>query len=160
MKHTATPKDDCPEKLKAAEKKAKEYLEGWQRAKADYSNLKKQSEKERAELGKFARATLLVQLIPILENLRRAFSHVPEEQRQHDWVKGIAHIQKQFEDLLAQSGLSEIDAEGKKFDPALHEAVGKEKHEGKESGTILEVIASGWKIGDDVLVPSKVKIVE
>lgn len=143
-----------------AEAKAEEYLAGWKRAQADYQNLKKQMEKERGEMAMFARSSVLVQIIPILENLRRAFAHVPKDHETAHWVVGLKHIERQIADLIAQQGLKEIDAEGRQFDPAVHEAVAKEKREGAASGTILEVVGSGWMIGNDVLVPSKVKVAE
>lgn len=148
------------DELAALKNKADEYLNGWKRAQADYQNLEKKTAQEKLEIGTFAKATVLVQLVPILENLRRAFQHVPEEQRNAEWVVGLRHIQKQMEDLMRQYHLTEIEAEGKPFDPHQHEAVVQEKRDGAESGIVLEVLQSGWKIGDSVLIPSKVKVAE
>ncbi|MFA6512399.1 MAG: nucleotide exchange factor GrpE [Patescibacteria group bacterium] len=158
--HHEQKKDKHRRELDEIKMKAEEYLSGWKRAQADYQNLQKQSEKEKLEIGSFARSAVLVQMLPILENLRRAFHHVPDEQKKAEWVVGLQHIQTQMEELLTQYQLTEIDAEGKQFDPHLHEAVAREKRDGVESDVILEVLQSGWKYGERVLVPSKVKVAE
>ena len=154
-------KDDMTSELKIAKEKMEEYLNGWKRAKADYSNLKKEFEKKEKEIVQFANATLILDIMPIYDNFKLAWKHIPEEHKKNnDWLKGIEAIKKQFSDLLKKLGLEEISTEGKKFDPELHEAVAKEKVEGKESGIILEEIKSGYKLYDKVLEPAKVKVAE
>ena len=158
--HTEEQEAEQPTATPDLATKAAEYLAGWQRAQADYQNLKRQTDKEKQEMGSFVRAAMLVQLVPMLENFRRAFQHVPEDQRSAEWVVGLQHVQKQIEDLLTQNGLTEIPAKDEQFDPMLHEAVAKEKKEGIASGTILDVLQSGWKLEGNVVVPSKVTVAE
>lgn len=151
------PSENHTAKLEA---RAAEYLAGWQRAQADYQNLLRQTEKDKHDIGTFAKASVLVQLVPILENFRRAFQHVPDGEKSAEWLKGLGHTMKQLEQLLASNGLEEIPAAGEQFDPHVHEAIAREKREGIASGVILTVLESGWKLGDDVLVPSKVVVAE
>ena len=153
--------DNIEEELKKTQEKMEEYLNGWKRAKADYSNLKKEFEKKEKEIVQFANATLILEIMPIYDNFKLAWKHIPEEHKKgDDWLKGIEAIKKQFADLLKKLGLEEIPTEGEKFDPEIHEAVAKEKAEGKEPGIILEEIKSGYKLYDKVLEPAKVKVAE
>lgn len=152
-------KDNNKTELEMVKDKMEEYLNGWKRAKADYSNLKKEFEKKEKDIVQFANATLILEIMPIYDNFKLAWKHIPEEHKKgDDWLKGIEAIKKQFTDLLKKLGLEEIPTEGEKFDPELHEAVAKEKVEGKESGIILEEIKSGYKLYDRVLEPAKVKV--
>ncbi len=152
-------KDDKITELEMVKEKMEEYLNGWKRAKADYSNLKKEFEKKETEIVQFANATLILEIMPIYDNFKLAWKHIPEEHKKgDDWLKGIEAIKRQFKDLLKKLGMEEIPTEGEKFDPELHEAVAKEKVEGKESGIIIEEIKSGYKLYDKVLEPAKVKV--
>lgn len=139
---------------------ADEHLAGWQRAKADYLNLKKQTEKEKEELVQFAQAGAVLQFLPIYDNLKRAEQHIPEAERGQDWVKGIIHIQKQFEDSLKTMGITPIKTVGETFDPNRHHAVHKVKKDGLLTDTIIEETKSGFMIGDRVLEPAQVIVAE
>lgn len=154
-------KEDTKSELEIAQEKMEEYLNGWKRAKADYSNLKKEFEKKEKEIVQFANATLILEIMPIYDNFKLAWKHIPEEHKKgDDWLKGIEIIKKQFAELLKKLGMEEIPTEGEKFDPELHEAVSQEKVEGKKPGTIIEEIKSGYKLYDKVLEPAKVKVAE
>src|SRR3989339_1815523 len=140
------------EELGMAKKKMDEYLNGWKRAKADYINQKKEFEKREKELIQFANASLILEMMPIYDNFKLAWKHIPEEHRKNDeWLKGIEHIKNQFQGLLKNLGIEEIKTVGEKFDPELHDAVSKEKVEGKEAGIIVDEIKSGYKLYDKVL---------
>ncbi len=158
-----------PEELAKLQKLADEHLAGWQRAKADYLNLKRQAEKEREDIAKYAQAGAVLQFLPIYDNLKRAATHIPDEQKSQDWVKGLTHIQKQFEDILKTMGLTPITTIGSTFDPNLHHAVHKVSglkagsgSAGKPvpSGTIVEEVKSGFMLGDRVLEPAQVTVAE
>ncbi|MFH1030711.1 MAG: nucleotide exchange factor GrpE [bacterium] len=109
--------------LELLEKKNQEYLSGWQRAKADYLNLKKESEKKYQDLIKFANAGLIIEMLPVLDNFKLALNHIPEDQKNLDWVVGMTHIKNQLEEILKNLGIEEIKTVGEKFNPELHEAV-------------------------------------
>lgn len=151
---------DYQAKITQLERSIQEHLDGWKRAKADYLNLKRQSEKEKDEIAQFAQAAAVLRFIPIYDNLKRSIRHVPTEQANTDWVKGIAHIQKQFEDILKSLGIEPILTDGQPFDPHLHHAVHKIKQDGAASGTIVEELRSGFKLGDRVLEPAQVTVAE
>lgn len=153
--------ENVEKELQKAKEKMEEYLNGWKRAKADYSNQKKEFEKKEKEIVQFANATLILEIMPIYDNFKLAWKHIPEDHKKNDdWLKGIEAIKKQFAELLKKLGMEEIQTEGKQFDPELHEAVAKEKVAGQESGTILEEVKSGYKLYDRVLEPAKVKVAE
>ena len=100
-------------------------------------------------------------LLPIYDNFKLAWQHIPEEHRANDeWLKGIEHIKNQFKGLLKTMNIEEILTVGEKFDPELHEAVAKEKADGKESGTVIAEIKGGYKLYDKVLEHAKVKVAE
>jgi len=141
--------------LEVLQKQCQEYLEGWQRAKADYANLKKESEEKQKEIASFVKTSLVIELIPVLDNFEKAIAHVPEDQKNQNWVTGIFHIKKQLEDLIAGSGLEKIKTVGEKFDPEVHEAFSSE--EGEE-GIILKEISSGYKLNGKTVVPAKVVV--
>ncbi len=146
--------------LEIAQKQAAEHLAGWQRAKADYLNLKKQTERDQAEITKFANAALVVELFPIYRDLKRALEHVPPEQREAEWVKGIGHIAQQFKQLFQQLGIDEIKTTGQRFNHDLHHAVAKEKRPGAEPGTILDELKTGFTMHGRVIEPAQVRVAE
>jgi len=152
-------KDKKNKKNKIDELKAQvaENLAGWQRAKADYENLQKETQVKIAELSDYTKASLLTEIIPILDNFNKAVEHVPEDQKDQDWVIGVFHIKKQLEDFLKNNGLEKIETIGKEFDENLHEAVGNEKG---EPGKILKEVSSGYKLNCKVIVPAKVIVGE
>ncbi len=111
-------------------------------------------------IAQLAQAGAVVQFLPVYNNLKRAEQHIPDDQRSLEWVKGIVHIQKQFEDVLKQMDIAPIAALGQPFDPIKHHAVRKVKQDGVQSGTIVEEIKSGFMVGDKVLEPAQVTVAE
>ena len=126
--------------IEECKKKADEYLSGWQRAKADYDNLEKQTIKEKAELIKNANSDLILSILPTLDNLEMALAHQPdvsscaaEDQKLiQQWAEGVQSIYNQLFDVLKKSGLERIEALGKNFDPSTMEAVEQKNVEGKK----------------------------
>ncbi len=151
---------DLQGKVDLLEKQLQEHIDGWKRAKADYLNLKKQSEKERAEITTYAQAAVVLEFLPIYDNMKRALKHIPAEQGELEWVKGLAHIQRQFEEALKAMNITAILTAGQPFDPAKHHAVSKVKQEGVKTDTIIEEVKTGFMIGDRVLEPAQVVVAE
>jgi molecular chaperone GrpE len=144
------------QKALAEEKeKAEKYLANWQRAQADFVNFKRRTEQERAEVNSFANSTLILNLLPALDDLERALEHVNEDVEGSPWVDGIKLIYKKLQTTLEAQGLAEIDAEGKDFDPNFHEAV---MCVDGEDDKVIEVIQKGYKYRDRVIRPAKVKV--
>jgi molecular chaperone GrpE len=140
-----------------AELKAKveANLAGWQRAQADFVNYKRRAEQEHEETVKFANASLVLILLPILDDFERAVTSCPQELSGLAWVEGIWLIERKLRAVLEAQGLSLIPALGEPFDPRLHEAV--RQAEGKE-GIVVEEVQKGYKFRDRVLRPSKVVV--
>lgn len=141
--------------LEEEREKAEKYLANWQRAEADLINSKKRGEQERAELANFANATLVLALLPVLDDLERALENVPDELGGSTWVDGIRLIYRKMQAVLEAQGLSPIDAEGKDFDPNFHEAI--MCVEGEE-GMVCEEVQKGYRFRDRLLRPAKVKV--
>ncbi len=147
------------EKLKqaVAEEKAKAeaHLANWQRAQADFINYKRRSEQEKEEISQFANAILMLNLLPVLDDLERAFTSIPPHLTRLSWVDGIRLIERKLQASLEAQGLSPIKAKGEPFDPKLHEAAMYSK--GKE-GIVIEELQKGYKLHDRVIRPTMVVV--
>ncbi len=146
------------QELAAAQAKANEYLDGWQRARAELSNYRKRVEREQAEFGKYANAALIARLLPILDDLQRAFQTLPADLRGLTWIEGIALIERKLNAILESEGLAPIEAVGQPFDPTIHQAVMQEETDQHEEGTVIAEFQKGYKLNDRVLRPSYVKV--
>ena len=135
--------------------KAESNLANWQRAQADFINYKRRSEQEREEVTEFANATLMLSLLPILDDLERAFTAIPPRLAKASWVDGMRLIERKLRASLEGQGLAEIEAVGEPFDPNVHEAVMQGK--GKE-GMVVEELQKGYKFRDRLIRPSKVVV--
>ncbi len=141
--------------LAEEKEKAEKYLANWQRAEADLINFKKRSEQEKVEITKFANAVLVMSLLPILDDFERALDNVSIKLAGFTWVDGIRLIQRKLQAVLESQGLSQIEALGNDFDPAVHEAV--LSVEGEE-GKVIEELQKGYKFHERVLRPAMVKV--
>ena len=135
--------------------KAEANLAGWQRAQADFINYKRRSEQEKEKAVKSANSLLMLNLLPILDDLERAFVSVPHRSAKLSWVDGIRLIERKLRATLEAQGLSPIKALGEPFDPHWHEAIRQDK--GKE-GIVIEEVQKGYKFHDKVIRPSKVVV--
>ena len=141
--------------LAEEKEKVEGYLANWQRAQADFINYKRRSEQEREEIGKFANLLLMVNLLPIIDDLERAFASIPPRLAKISWVDGIRLIERKLRTSLEAQGLSPIKALGEPFDPYLHEAVRQDR--GKE-GIVIEEVQKGYKLHDRIIRPTKVVV--
>jgi molecular chaperone GrpE len=140
-------------KLKQAEHERKEYLDGWQRERADFANYKKDIEKYIEGSRAAIREDVVSQFLPMLDNLELALKHTPKDIAASHYHKGIEHIAVQAKQLLQQFAVVEITVKkGDSFDPTQHEAV-----EGNGE-VVAEVLQKGYSIGDHILRPVKVKV--
>jgi molecular chaperone GrpE len=147
------------ETLKAmlAEEKAKaeSCLENWKRAQADFINYKRRQEQDREETGKSANSTLILGLLPVLDDLKRAMESIPPRLAKTPWVDGIRLIERKFLASLEAEGLSLINALGEPFDPNLHEA---NMHTEGEEGMVVKEFLAGYRLYDRVLRPAVVAV--
>ncbi len=135
--------------------KAEANLAGWQRTQADFINYKRRSEQEKEEAIKFANSQLMLNLLPILDDLERAFASIPHRLAKFSWVDGIRLIERKLQVTLEAQGLSPIKALEEPFDPHQHEAIRQDK--GKE-GIVIEDVQKGYKFRDRVIRASKVVV--
>lgn len=135
--------------------KAERFLANWQRAQADFLNLKRRTEQERGEASKFANAMLMLNLLPVLDDLERALDNVSTKLAGLTWVDGIVLIYRKLLATLETHGLARIEAVGQDFDPNLHEAI--LFGEGEE-GKVLEELQKGYKLHDRVIRPAMVRV--
>ena len=145
-------------KVTEMEAKAKEYLAGWQRTQADFENYKKQEDKRRQEVAEFMNAALIAEVLPIYSHFKLALKHIPEDERQKDWVVGIEHIYKQFQDFLRKFKVEEIKTVGEKFDHNVHEAIVCGAKDGCAGDVIFEEVQPGFMVEGKVLMPARVKV--
>jgi molecular chaperone GrpE len=153
------------DKLHLCEGERAEYLAGWQRAKADLINYKKEQEAKISEIFKFANEGLIYEFLPVLDSFELAIQHSPVGGQASTVDDGLLQIYKQLKGILKNQGLEEISAIGEKFDPGLHESVGEveahpEQGRGAESDTIAEEIQKGYMLNKKVIRASKVKVVK
>lgn len=144
--------------LEEAKAKAAEYLDGWQRAQAEFSNYKKRNEKKRKELLEMANAALITRLLPILDDFERAFHTLPQGLASLTWIDGIALIHRKMQAIFEQEGMTAIETEGQSFDPRLHEAVSYEESEEYDDGQIIAEVQKGYKLHDRILRPALVRV--
>ena len=144
--------------LENTREKADEYLDGWQRSRAEFANFKKRVEKEQAQVYQNAAGSIIKKYLDVLDDLERALQNTPEEGDGALWAEGIDLIYRKFLTILECEGITRMDTEGMFFDPTLHEAVTSEEDERFESGKIIEVLQQGYQLGDRVLRPAKVRV--
>lgn len=150
------------EELKA---KCDEYLAGWKRAQADYANLKKDTEKERAEFVKYANAKLLDALLPAIDQLEKALnfspdiSSLPEEEGNKigAWINGVKAVKALWDNAFQSIGLIRVETTGE-FDPKIHEAVSQKPSASVPKGHIISVEQDGWHLRDRLLRSAKVVV--
>ena len=125
------------------------------RTAAEFDNFKKRTEREKLTVAEFAKAGLIKQLLPILDNIDRAGM---VEKDTPDYIKGIEMIVKQFEGIASNLGITEVAAVGDTFNPEMHEAVMHVDDETLGENVIAEVLQKGYKIGDTVIRAAMVKV--
>lgn len=145
------------EKLKHCEKEKAEYLDGWQRAKADSINFKKDEARRLQAWRETLENAILVGFLPVLESFDLSLSAAAGEHISTDAKRGLDLIRSQFLDALRRFSVSEIETAGAVFNPAVHEAI-EEVESDKESGSIVEVLQRGFERNGKVLQPAKVKV--
>ncbi len=140
-------------RLSEEKEKAQSYLASWQRAAADYQNFKRRVEQDRQESGRLATAALVMNLLPVLDDLERALNKVDVHLAGLTWVDGIWLIYRKLQVVLERAGVSEIEADGHPFDPSVHEAISQAPG---EEGKVVGVVQKGYRLGERTLRPAMV----
>ena len=142
-----------------AETKAKseEHLYNWQRSAADFSNYKRRTDEERAQLSQFTTAILIGRLLGVLDDFDRALENVPPEA--HDaWIEGVKLTERKLRGVLESEGVTPIEAVGQPFDPNLHEAVAHEESTEHADNEVIGEVQRGYRLHDRVIRPSLVRV--
>lgn len=143
--------------------KCAEYLAGWQRAQADYANLKKDLDRVKQEYTVYANENLLHELLPAIDQFEIALSYLPDtsglseqdKKKMDSWLVGIKAVKLYWEQIFETIGLRSVDTEGT-FNPEKHSAVGQDEQTDKPHEAILKVIQPGWELNGKVLRPAQV----
>jgi len=138
--------------------KAEEYLDGWQRARAEFANYKKRVLRENADIRQVARGEVIKLYLDIADDLGRALQEKPEDGEEGIWADGIEIIFQKLRSRLESEGITPMNPLGEEFDPNIHEALMKEESDEYESGQIIEVMQEGYWIGEKVLRPALVRV--
>ncbi len=128
-----------------------------QRERADSMNLRRQHDEQVTLLRSSVKASLVRELLPVIDNLERSLKHVPKELEGNDYVKGIQGVVKQFEKVLSDMGVERIKTVGEPFDPRYHEAVSMEEGDGTLE-VVCEELQAGYRLGNDVIRHAMVKV--
>lgn len=146
-----------PEQIEQLAKEVADLTEALKRERADSENIRRNHDKQIAELKTAVKANIVKDLLPVADNLERALKHVPKDLEKHDYVKGVQATVKQFEKTFADVGVERIATVGNEFNPHEHEAVVMEEGEGDKE-LVSEELQSGYKLGDHIIRPAMVKV--
>ena len=145
-------------KIEELEKKANEYLDGWQRSRAEFANYKKRIEREQAQAYQAAAGNIIKKFLEVADDLERALKNRPQDKEGAEWANGIELIYRKLLAIMEAEGVKVMDVSGQTFDPNLHEAISHEEVEGYSEGEIIEVVKQGYLLGDRVLRPALVRV--
>ncbi len=147
-------------KLKKATDEKAEYLNGWQKAKADIINARKRDEEGLREAVKYAESEIIEELIPVLDSYDMAFGNKAAwESLPAEWRKGMEQIHNQLLTILKAHQVEVLEPLGKDFDPKISEAVGMiDTKNPKEDQVVMSVFQKGYKLHDRIIRPAKVRV--
>ena len=129
-----------------------------QRTRADFENYRKRVDSEKTAARQFGRESAILELLPVIDDIDRAASFVPDELRENAWAKGVSGLSKQLEKALSKMNLQKIDANpGVEFNPELHEAVQFDESDG-EKEIIADELRSGYTLDGRVVRHAMVKV--
>jgi molecular chaperone GrpE len=149
---------DLQAELEQLGAKSEEYLDGWQRERAEFANYRRRVERERETSQQNITGNIVRRYLEVVDDLERALKNRPNEGDGAAWAEGIELIYRKMLNLIEAEGVQPMEAEGQLFDPNLHEAISHEDDPDRESGEIIQVIKSGYTLGDRVLRPALVRV--
>lgn len=134
-----------------------QLTEALQHERADSENIRRRHDEQIAGLKNMIKASVVRELLPVIDNFERALKHVPKDLAGSDYVKGVQGVVKQFEDTLGNIGVNRIKTVGELFDPRLHEAISMEDGDGTQE-VVNEELQSGYTLGNEVIRHASVKV--
>jgi len=146
------------DELGQARTKANEYLDGWQRSRAEFANYKRRVEREQSQVYQTASGAVIKRFLNILDDLERALKNRPPTGDGASWAEGIELVYRKLISILESEGVKPMQTDGQMFDPNLHEAIVSEVSDQHESGQIIEAVQQGYLLGDKVLRPARVRV--
>ena len=148
--------------LKQAQKEKAEYLNGWQKERADFANYKKGEDDRRAMVSESMRERILSRFLTVMDSFNMAFANKEAwEKVDPSWRKGVEYIYSQFNSVFEEYGVKPVGVEGEVFDPNIHESIDMISTDKKEQDhTIANVIQKGYKLADRVIRPARVNVYE
>jgi molecular chaperone GrpE len=144
--------------LEEAKAQAAEYLDGWQRAQAEFSNYKKRQETERGQMRSRVTADVLRKILPVVDDFERAMATMPHDLSQLTWCEGVFLIKAKLDAILDSEGVKPIETDGQTFNPMYHEAVTYEEATGYAEGQIIGEVQRGYMLDERVLRPALVRV--
>jgi len=153
-----TLEENLNNKIEELEKKANEYLDGWQRSRAEFANYKRRIEREQAQAYQAAAGNIIKKFLEVADDLERALKNRPQEGKAAEWANGIELIYRKLLAIMEAEGVKVMDVSGQIFDPSFHEAISHEEADGYSEGEIIEVVKKGYVLGDRVLRPALVRV--
>ena len=146
--------------ISALQQQSEEYLDGWQRERAEFANYKKRTDREREQLQHNISGNIIRKYLEILDDLERALQNKPMDDEGATWAEGIELVYRKFLTALEAEGVVPMETANQQFDPNLHEAISQEPSDDFESGQVIEVVRSGYMLGERVLRPASVRVAQ
>jgi molecular chaperone GrpE len=148
------------EKIKLLEKEKQEYLDGWQRARADYANLQKSSDEDKKRFKALFTESFVEELIPVVDSFLMAFGNKEAwEKVDPKWRSGVEYIYQQLMGVLESHSLKLFGEIGDKFDPTRYEAISEEETDDEsKDNTVVKVIQKGFMLGEQTIRPARVSV--
>lgn len=159
---TLTPEQikELQERATKSEEKAKDSWDRLLRTTADFDNFKKRAAREKIESAQYATASLLGKILPVLDNFEMAITAAQNSpgEKNSALSSGVSMIQSQLKSVLVEAGLEEIDAAGKPFDPAFHEAVSQQETDAVPEDHVAQQLRKGYKLKERLIRPAMVVV--
>ncbi len=155
--------EDLDALLADTQRERDEYLDLAKRTKADFENFRRRMSAEVQAAGTRGKAEVIREVVPVLDDLERAIQAAgldPEGDSEDGLAHGVLLVFRSLRDSLVRNGVETVDPKGEKFDPMAHEALSTLPAEGVESGTVVEVMQKGYRLGEQLIRPARVVVSE
>ncbi len=149
--------EDKTRKTEELEAKIAELTDALQRERADVINVRRRHDEQTANLKSVVKASVVRDLLPVMDNFERALKHVPKELEGNDYIKGVQGVVAQFEKTLEGVGVTRIKTVGEVFNPVVHEAVSMEEGDGTVE-VVSEELQAGYQLGDEIIRHAMVRV--
>ena len=150
--------EELQTKLADTQAKSDEYLDGWQRSRAEFANYRKRIERDQILTSQTATGNVIKRFLDVVDDLDRALKNRPKDEEGSNWANGVDLIYRKLLSIMEAEGVKVIQADGQFFDPNLHEAISNEDHPDLESGQVIATVQQGYTLGERVLRPARVRV--